>query len=500
MRGGRRGPPRAMAESEEQLWEELSKAGGAGGSAMRELRGVRRDERCLLNRLRSIREDAEFAGEFARALGLPAFANLRCGLWYSRPGESAGTCYFKSTDGHAGQWAFSSSRLNMHLVRGVCERDRGVLLLDSTRKGKRFPDSMSKTVPVWACVVNRAVARLAAEGGAAAAAAAADAWDTDLHLPPFVPASERAQIEALLPSWVDALLALPGAGGLEGLRLEKPLRPLWFSRGSRLPEAHGGYADAPFYPVACLSVSRPEDEARGARAGWCYVQGAGDDEEAWARGLRPALFWANVGRLAGDGVSMDASERAADEIVAAAADEGRRAAAGGAPLTARGAVAVRDTGVWVCEEEGVSAATPPPPDGSTLWDRFGAVAVAAAAPSAVAAAAETSARWRAFVAGTGHKDDKVSLELCAGPLSDYCVAHLEAGRNVLVVAPALAVAAAAAACVLVARDERRPTKQSIRDRLAEVQACCPQGAYVARNLAKQINRHFLSLSSAKAGV
>lgn len=29
--------------------------------------------------------------------------------------------------------------------------------MDSTRRGKRFPDSMSKTIPIWTCVLNRAV-------------------------------------------------------------------------------------------------------------------------------------------------------------------------------------------------------------------------------------------------------------------------------------------------------------------------------------------------------
>lgn len=31
------------------------------------------------------------------------------------------------------------------------------MIVDSTRKGKRFPDSMSKTIPVWTCVLNRAI-------------------------------------------------------------------------------------------------------------------------------------------------------------------------------------------------------------------------------------------------------------------------------------------------------------------------------------------------------
>lgn len=29
--------------------------------------------------------------------------------------------------------------------------------MDSTRKGKRFPDSMSKTIPIWTCVLNRSI-------------------------------------------------------------------------------------------------------------------------------------------------------------------------------------------------------------------------------------------------------------------------------------------------------------------------------------------------------
>lgn len=35
----------------------------------------------------------------------------------------------------------------------------GCIIVDSTRRGKRFPDSMSKTIPIWCCVLNRAVER-----------------------------------------------------------------------------------------------------------------------------------------------------------------------------------------------------------------------------------------------------------------------------------------------------------------------------------------------------
>ena len=32
-----------------------------------------------------------------------------------------------------------------------------VILVDSTRRGKRYPDALSKTVPIWCSVINRAV-------------------------------------------------------------------------------------------------------------------------------------------------------------------------------------------------------------------------------------------------------------------------------------------------------------------------------------------------------
>ena len=37
------------------------------------------------------------------------------------------------------------------------EQKGGCMIVDSTRKGKRFPDSMSKTIPIWTCVLNRAI-------------------------------------------------------------------------------------------------------------------------------------------------------------------------------------------------------------------------------------------------------------------------------------------------------------------------------------------------------
>jgi tRNA A64-2'-O-ribosylphosphate transferase len=77
---------------------------------------------------------------------------------------------------------------------------------------------MSKTIPIWAAVLNRAVQRLrlrspaqgslaaASGGGGRQAAAAAAAWDTEVHLPPWVSANEANSVRRLLDAWVDSLL------------------------------------------------------------------------------------------------------------------------------------------------------------------------------------------------------------------------------------------------------------------------------------------------------
>lgn len=175
--------------------------------------------------------------------GLPCLANLRCGLWYQRAFD--GTCYFKSTDGHSGNWAFSATRLNLHVARAAATAG-GALIVDATRRGKAFPDALAKTVPCWAAVLNRAVAQLrrgsdhcqerggafgsgeeAACGGNGHAAACDSngeaagnegkegraAWDSRLHVPPWISASERSCIEQRMSGWVHTLLEVRGLCG-----------------------------------------------------------------------------------------------------------------------------------------------------------------------------------------------------------------------------------------------------------------------------------------------
>lgn len=100
-------------------------------------RQLNKEQNGIFNCINSILYDADFVQEVCCLYpDLPVLANLRCGLWYTpRPD---GTCYFKSTDGHNGNWNFSTVRLNMH-VADLAARSGGCIIVDATRKGKTFP-------------------------------------------------------------------------------------------------------------------------------------------------------------------------------------------------------------------------------------------------------------------------------------------------------------------------------------------------------------------------
>ncbi|KAH6845474.1 initiator tRNA phosphoribosyl transferase-domain-containing protein [Chaetomium sp. MPI-CAGE-AT-0009] len=183
----------------------------------------------ITNRLASISHDAAFVEKVADALELPLVSNERCGSWYIDPARKAGSAYFKSTDGHTGQWKFSSRRLNLHLLELVGEND-GCIIVDSTRRGK------------------------------------------------------PSQITALLPSFLTTFHSLHlDPTPLRTAARHKPLRPLFITPNdddNNLAAAAAALAhlrESGFSPVVCCTASRR------AAAG----EGAGDDTENWACGLTP---------------------------------------------------------------------------------------------------------------------------------------------------------------------------------------------------------------------
>lgn len=82
---------------------------------------LKRIDLSISNRLNSIVADAAFVEKVGATYRLPLVANERCGGWYVRPEFKAGSAYFKSTDGHHGQWAFSLRRLNLQVLEVIGE-------------------------------------------------------------------------------------------------------------------------------------------------------------------------------------------------------------------------------------------------------------------------------------------------------------------------------------------------------------------------------------------
>lgn len=103
------------------------------------LKLLKRDILSLRNRLRSIATDAAYVVELQDSLiasaqpvasprlvsaetaaqkrgTWPLIANERNGSWYIPRERKRGSAYFKSTDGHQGQWGFSLRRLNLGVL------------------------------------------------------------------------------------------------------------------------------------------------------------------------------------------------------------------------------------------------------------------------------------------------------------------------------------------------------------------------------------------------
>jgi len=67
-----------------------------------------------------------------------------------------------------------------------------------------MPDALSKTVPIWCTVINLAIQLRRTRSSAKPDIG--EEWDTSLFVSPsIVSASEKAQIEARLSTWAEAL-------------------------------------------------------------------------------------------------------------------------------------------------------------------------------------------------------------------------------------------------------------------------------------------------------
>lgn len=244
-------------------------------------KSIRKESRSVTNRINSIVADAKYVKQVAESYNLPLVANERCGRWYINPKDVSESVYFKSTDGHTSQWSFSLRRLNTHLLP-LLGKANGVVIVDSTRRGKRMPDALAKTVPIWCAVMNGAL--YGASYGT-------------LYTPRnAVSESEHSQMEARLPQWIEQLKSMPL--DFDKMKRElgsKPIRPIWVTPDGYLPDEPPSFLD--FIPVVLCTASRMVQDGTEHRHGYTYVQGAADDHELWAKDLNPDLLWSNVDML-----------------------------------------------------------------------------------------------------------------------------------------------------------------------------------------------------------
>lgn len=235
----------------------------------------------ILPRLKSILLDAAFVSAVRAQTRLPMFANLRQGSWYFAPEDHAqvNECRFRSTDGHGRGWTFHLSRANVPFLAEAL-RAGGAVVVDATRMGKTFPDSFSRSLPLWCAVVNLAL-------GFA---------PSPIPLPPWLSEFEQSKIaRSQLAEWAEQVAQMLPSG----LVSAKPLKPYWLANlfgreGVELPEF-----DPDCVPILCVSCScnNLSQSQHRERHSWPYIAGAGDDEENWSGGLTPCLFWQHHGRL-----------------------------------------------------------------------------------------------------------------------------------------------------------------------------------------------------------
>ncbi|EDO14692.1 hypothetical protein Kpol_1068p2 [Vanderwaltozyma polyspora DSM 70294] len=287
---------------------------------------IKKEYKSLKNRIQSILLDARFLEDTVIPFfpEFPVIPNERCGLWYCNPKLFEQTSYFKSTDGHINQWDFSTRRLNFHLLPTLAQNG-GIVIVDSTRRGKKIPDALSKTVPIWCAVLNSLMLESVDQLN--------DDYSKVLFVPPStVPNSEYQRILKKLPLLIERLnkLAIIDGSDLYKQFNGKLLRPIWIHPGSSLLQSTTDIftgestndvwetpEDEEIIPIILCTVSYRAQDGVDKRHGFTYVQGAADDHELWSHGLNPDMFWDNIEQFNDLDRSEDLLQSTVEDLLAA---------------------------------------------------------------------------------------------------------------------------------------------------------------------------------------
>lgn len=192
---------------------------------------------------------------------------------------------------------------------------------------------MSKTIPIWACVINRALTDLrknlderphylkpqedALDSEENGSSKYTLDWDCQLHLPIWVSETEKNNIANRLDTWVEELKSCGANLVPLAQSLRKPLRTLWISQKTVIwLNEVVDIETLEFTPIFLVSASQSvscTQRMTDAEFSWSYIPGAADDEESWARGLTPPLFWKHVYDLVNGGPA-DCNRKVADLV------------------------------------------------------------------------------------------------------------------------------------------------------------------------------------------
>ncbi|KAF8820198.1 hypothetical protein IE077_003449, partial [Cardiosporidium cionae] len=205
--------------------------------------------------------------------------------------------------------------LNLHLL-DLIYSEGGCILVDSTREGKRFPDSLSKVVPIWCATINSFVFNSPFPSEDCLQTRFKEVWTTvyplplerwheSMWLPSWLSYSDVSRITEKLQNFVTTLSNVMDDSTARCIRtkLRKFLLPLWVCPSNetqaitfiqRLQEDF--LLSFHFYFIICVCASSTDPSP--PPSDFFYIQGAADDQEMWnSARLTPSLFWANMNAL-----------------------------------------------------------------------------------------------------------------------------------------------------------------------------------------------------------
>lgn len=319
-----------------------------------------------------------------RIKSFPWLPNKNCGSWYLPPNEltTSTEVYFKSSDGHiTSQYALSLKRLNLPLIE-LLHQVNSCFLVDSSVR-KILPDSFSRTIPVWCCVMNRIVQKYRAENKQNDEFDE-DEWDTALYTPAsIVSPEEYKDISSLIDSRVELLYSSKAIVNPVWLlnTLNKPLRPMWIVQGevqsyTNSSQSNNYIDEDKYFTIICCNPSiyhegsssknhihwKNHSGSDESSVGYYYTPGAADDDSEWGRNLNPDLFWSNYEQLLEPHLMDDDTDAFIDTIMQRERDNHLRCVQ---PNFMQNADKIGEIDLWIGSLE---AAKPP-----ICWDNFDAV-------------------------------------------------------------------------------------------------------------------------------